>query len=73
LVRNTESGELEETSWENALSIAATKMLDIKQRYGADSLAFLASSRCTNEDVYALQKLARAIIGTNNVHSCAAT
>ena len=73
LVRNTESGELEETSWENALSIAATKMLDIKQRYGADSLAFLASSRCTNGDVYALQKLARAIIGTNNVHSCAAT
>ena len=73
LVRNSESGELEESTWQHALAFAADKMLSIKQQHGADSLGFLASSRCTNEDVYALQKVARAVIGTNNVHSCAAT
>ena len=46
---------------------------EVKEKYGPDALGFLASSRCTNEDVYAIQKLARAVIGTNNVHSCAAT
>ena len=73
LIRNYDKGELEETSWENALAVAAQKLSAVKQQYGADGIAFLASSRCTNEDVYALQKLARSVIGTNSVHSCAAT
>jgi predicted molibdopterin-dependent oxidoreductase YjgC len=73
LVRDPQSGELIETSWDKALAAAASKISEIKKEHGPDSLAFLASSRCTNEDVYSLQKLARAVVGTNNVHSCAAT
>jgi predicted molibdopterin-dependent oxidoreductase YjgC len=72
LVRG-EDGELHVTSWEDALQRTANGLNQAKQQHGADSVAFLASSRCTNEDVYTLQKIARAAIGTNNVHSCAAT
>ena len=45
----------------------ATRLLEIRNRYGPDSLAFLNSPRCSNEESYLLQKLARAVIGTNNV------
>ena len=44
-----------------------------KQRHGADALGFVSSSRCTMEENYLVQKLARAVFGTNNVHQCAAT
>src|SRR5207253_10950 len=37
---------------------------------GADALGFIASSKCTNEESYLMQKLARAVIGTNNVDNC---
>lgn len=72
LVRGAD-GELHPASWEQALKRTADGLQAVKQQHGADALAFLASSRCTNEDVYTLQKLARVVIGTNNVHSCAAT
>ncbi len=72
LVRGAD-GELHPATWDEALQRVADGMTSVKEKYGADSLAFLASSRCTNEDVYILQKIARAAIGTNNVHSCAAT
>ncbi len=37
------------------------------------SLGFLASARLTNEENYLIQKLARAVVGTNSVHSCEST
>jgi len=37
---------------------------------GPDSIAFISSSKCTNEESYLMQKLARAVIGTNNVDNC---
>ena len=33
-------------------------------------MAFISSSKCTNEESYLMQKLARAVIGTNNVDNC---
>jgi len=64
-------GVLQETSWESALDYAAAELKRIKENHGADSLGFLASAKCTNEDNYLLQKFARAVIGTNNVDHCA--
>ncbi len=43
------------------------RLKEVRQRYGPDSLAFLNSPRCSNEESYLLQKLARAVVGTNNV------
>ena len=46
------------------------KFTQIKREHGPDALAFIASSKCTNEESYLMQKLARAVIGTNNVDNC---
>ena len=43
----------------------------IEAESGPDSIAFLTSAKCTNEENYLLQKFARAVIGTNNVDHCA--
>jgi predicted molibdopterin-dependent oxidoreductase YjgC len=49
----------------------AKNLSRIKKDYSPDSLAFLSSAKCTNEENYLMQKLARAVIGTNNVDHCA--
>lgn len=72
LVRN-EGGDLVEASWGEALDRCAEGLRSVQEEHGPDALAFLTSSRCTNEENYLLQKLARGVVGTNNVHSCAAT
>ena len=66
-------GELHPASWDEALERAATGLLGVKERHGADALGFVSSSRCTGEENFLIQKFARAVLGTNNVHSCAAT
>lgn len=67
------SGELREVSWEEALQAAARGLLGVKERHGLDALGFVSSSRCTMEENYLVQKMSRAVFGTNNVHQCAAT
>jgi predicted molibdopterin-dependent oxidoreductase YjgC len=69
LVRNGAS--LEESSWQEALDLAAKRLKEIKEKYGSDSIGVLTSAKCTNEENYLLQKFARAAIGTNNVDHCA--
>ncbi|KDR94862.1 4Fe-4S dicluster domain-containing protein [Peptoclostridium litorale DSM 5388] len=64
-------GKLVETSWEEAYSIIASKITDIKAKHGAGAFAGLTSARCTNEENYLFQKLFRGVIGTNNVDHCA--
>jgi formate dehydrogenase major subunit len=65
-----ESGELRLASWEEALHRIATELTRIKGEHGPDAIAGLASSRATNEDCYAMQRLMRAAIGTNNIDNC---
>jgi predicted molibdopterin-dependent oxidoreductase YjgC len=60
-------GRLEEASWEEAFDFIARRLLEVRARHGPDALAFLSSPRCSNEEVFLLQKLARAVVGTNNV------
>ncbi len=72
LIRN-DAGQLVPTSWENALSVAAAGLQGVAERHGANALGFVSSSRCTVEENYLVQKLSRAVYGTNNVHQCAAT
>ena len=62
---NTE--QLVPLAWDEALKTIAKRLLEIKNENGPQSIAFLGSSKCTNEENYLFQKIARAIIGTNNV------
>jgi len=66
-------GELQPASWEEAIEAVTDGLLGVRQRHGADALAFISSSRCTGEENYLMQKLSRAAFGTNNCHQCAAT
>jgi predicted molibdopterin-dependent oxidoreductase YjgC len=71
MIRNANSGELVQASWGEALSLIAEQLGKIKVEDGPDSIGFLTSAKCTNEENYLLQKFARAVIGTNNVDHCA--
>lgn len=72
LVRGAD-GELHETSWDEALDYAVQGLQRVAEEHGKDSLAFISSSRCTGEENYLVQKMARAAFQTHNVHQCAAT
>ena len=65
-----EDGDLRPASWDEALDRAVAGFEAALDAGGPDSLGFLASSNCTNEENYLLAKLARAL-GTNNVDNCA--
>jgi predicted molibdopterin-dependent oxidoreductase YjgC len=60
-----EDGRWRETSWDEALEVAAEGLARNRGRFGA-----LASAKATNEDGYVIQKLCRVVMGTNNVDHC---
>lgn len=64
-------GEFVESTWDEALDFVASKLNEIKEKHGPDSIAFLSSAKVTNEENYLIQKFVRAGIGTNNVDHCA--
>ncbi|MHC4798103.1 MAG: molybdopterin-dependent oxidoreductase, partial [Planctomycetota bacterium] len=67
------NGSFEKTSWEEAMGLVGKRMQSIRLAHGPDAIAFLSSCRCSNEENYLMQKLARAGGGTNNVDQCATT
>jgi predicted molibdopterin-dependent oxidoreductase YjgC len=60
-----------ETEWETALDITAKKLMEARDNHGADSIGVLTSAKCTNEENYLMNKLARQVLGTNNIDHCA--
>jgi predicted molibdopterin-dependent oxidoreductase YjgC len=68
---NRLSAEFEEATWDAAIDLIAERLIDTRDQFGSDSIGFLASAKCTNEENYLIQKLARAVIKTNNVDHCA--
>jgi predicted molibdopterin-dependent oxidoreductase YjgC len=72
LVRG-DDGELHPATWQHALTVAAEGLKGVKERHGPQSIGFLASARLTMEENFLIQKLARAVVGTNSIHSCEAT
>jgi len=65
------NGEFVEATWDEAYDFIATELTRIKQDSGPDFIAGISSARCTNEENYLMQKFLRAVIGTNNIDSCA--
>jgi NADH-quinone oxidoreductase subunit G len=61
------NGQLEPSSWEDALAEVSRRLAEIHKASGADSIGFIGSSRTTNEENYLLGRVARAAIGTNNL------
>ncbi len=65
------SGELQPASWDEALGLVAERLLAIRDAHGPDALMFFSSAKATNEENFLLMKLARGVIGTNNIDHCA--
>lgn len=65
-----EGDRFREAEWDEALDFVASKFLEIFQRDDGDALGFIGSSKCSNEENYLMQKLARAVFKTNNVDNC---
>jgi len=58
-------------TWEEAYDFIADKLKTIKNKYGADAIGGVSSSRATNEENYLIQKFIRVAVGTNNIDGCA--
>jgi predicted molibdopterin-dependent oxidoreductase YjgC len=67
------NGEFREASWDEALDLVADKLKETIAQHGPDAIAGVSCARSLNEDSYQMQKLFRAVIGTNNIDHCART
>ncbi len=61
------NGQLEPVSWKEAYEFVGQRLAEVRQKHGPDAIGFVTSPRCSNEEAYLLQKLARGVVGTNNV------
>jgi NADH-quinone oxidoreductase subunit G len=66
LVRQAD-GSLATATWEEALTVAANKLREVRDTRGPQAIGVIGSNRTTNEENYLLQKFARSVIGTNNI------
>ena len=71
MIRKKITDEWREVSWDEAIGYAASEFKRIQKIYGKDAVGAITSSRCTNEEVFLVQKLVRAAFGNNNVDTCA--
>ncbi len=62
-----ENGEIFFPSWQEVIDSIVGRLLEIKEKYGADAIGFYGSSKCTNEENYLFQKIARTVIETGNI------
>ncbi|MEP6527029.1 MAG: formate dehydrogenase subunit alpha [Nocardioidaceae bacterium] len=71
MMRDSITDPWREVEWDDAIGFVASRMLEIQDKYGLGSIGGITSSRCTNEEVYVVQKMVRAAFGNNNVDTCA--
>ena len=71
MIRKSIHDPWEKVTWDVAINYAASEIQRIQKKYGRDSAGAISSSRCTNEEVYVVQKLVRAALGNNNIDTCA--
>jgi len=71
LIRDSVDEPWRKVSWDEAIQYAAERFKEIQAEHGRKSVGGITSSRCTNEEVFVVQKLVRAAMGNNNVDTCA--
>jgi len=71
LIRDSIDQPWRQVSWDEAIQYTAKRFKEIQKEYGRKSIGGITSSRCTNEEVFVVQKLVRAAMGNNNVDTCA--
>ncbi len=71
MVRDSIEDEWREVGWDEAIAHTAERFLAIQRQHGAGAIGGISSSRCTNEEVYVVQKMVRAAFHNNNIDTCA--
>ena len=71
MVREQITDAWREVSWDEAIAYAAGRFRAIQAQHGRGAIGGISSSRCTNEEVYLVQKMVRAAFGNNNIDTCA--
>ena len=71
MIRSSIEADWQKVSWQQAIDYAATQLKSIQQQYGRTSIGAITSSRCTNEEVWLVQKMVRAGFANNNIDTCA--
>ena len=71
MIRHSIDDPWREVSWQEAVDYTAARFKAIQEQYGRNSIGAISSSRCTNEEVYLVQKMVRAGFANNNVDTCA--
>lgn len=71
MIRESIEDPWKEVSWDEAVTYTANRFKDIQARHGRTSIGAISSSRCTNEEVYLVQKMVRTGFGNNNIDTCA--
>ena len=71
MVRANITDPWQPVSWDEAIAFAADRLKAIQAEHGTGAIGGITSSRCTNEEVYVVQKMIRAAFGNNNVDTCA--
>lgn len=71
MIRDSIEDEWQEVSWDEAFAYAAKRLRETQEKYGPNSIGAISSSRCTNEEVWLVQKMVRAGFGNNNIDTCA--
>ena len=71
MVRDSIDDEWRVVSWDEAIDRVASGFLSLRETYGVGAIGGISSSRCTNEEVYVVQKMVRAAFGNNNIDTCA--
>ena len=71
MIRDAITDPWQEVTWEQAIDHAARRLGEIQSAHGVESIGGITSSRCTNEEVFLVQKMVRAAFGNNNVDTCA--
>ncbi len=71
MVRDRIDEPWRQVSWDESIARVASGFRDIQARHGVGAIGGISSSRCTNEEVYVVQKMVRAAFGNNNIDTCA--
>ncbi|MEJ2655157.1 MAG: molybdopterin-dependent oxidoreductase, partial [Acidihalobacter sp.] len=71
MIRERITDQWHEVSWDEAIDFAARRIREVQGAHGRGAVGAITSSRCTNEETFLVQKLARAVFGVNNVDTCA--
>ena len=70
LIRASIAEPWREVTWDHAITHAAAELKRIQAKHGRGSAGAVSSSRCTNEEIYLMQKFARVALRNNNIDNC---